>query len=74
MCGFDTDCNASSIGTILGVFGGIEGVPQRYRDPILDTVILSGISGYLNMVDLPSLAYELAEAAYTLSTSQGHHR
>lgn len=66
MCGFDTDCNASSIGTILGVFSGIERVPQRYRDPIRDTVILSGISGYLNMVDLPSLAYELAEAAYTL--------
>ena len=67
MCGFDTDCNASSIGTILGVFGGLDGVPQRYRDPIRDTVILSGISGYLNMVDLPSLAYELADTARALS-------
>lgn len=67
MCGFDTDCNASSIGTILGVFGGLEGVPARYREPIRDTVILSGISGYLNMVDLPSLAYELADAAGMLA-------
>ena len=63
MCGFDTDCNASNIGTILGVFGGLEGVPQRYREPVNDTVILSGISGYLNMVDLPSLAKELAGTA-----------
>ena len=67
MCGFDTDCNANSIGTILGVFGGLGGVPQRYRDPIRDTVILSGISGCLNMVDLPSLAYELTETACVLS-------
>ena len=63
MCGFDTDCNASSIGTILGVFGGLEGVPARYRDPINDTVLLSGCSGYLNMVDLPALARELCETA-----------
>ena len=71
MCGFDTDCNASNIGTILGVLGGLEGVPVRYREPIRDTVILSGISGYLNMVDLPSLACELAEAAYMLQERSG---
>ena len=26
MCGYDTDCNASNIGTILGVLGGLGGV------------------------------------------------
>ena len=63
MCGFDTDCNASNIGTILGVFRGLEGVPAKYREPINDTVLLSGCSGYLNMVDLPALAGELCEIA-----------
>ena len=43
MCGFDTDCNASNIGTILGVLGGIEGVPERYRRPINDAVVLSSV-------------------------------
>ncbi|MBQ6385006.1 MAG: ADP-ribosylglycohydrolase family protein [Lachnospiraceae bacterium] len=70
MCGFDTDCNASSIGTILGVFGGLEGVPARYREPINDTVILSGVSGYLNTVDLPSLAGELFETAEMLASAE----
>ena len=52
MCGYDTDCNASNIGTILGVLHGLDGVPERYRRPINDLVSLSSVSGYLNLVDL----------------------
>ena len=59
MCGYDTDCNASSIGTILGVLGGLGGVPERYRRPINDLVTLSSVSGYLNLVDLSDKAKEL---------------
>ena len=59
MCGWDTDCNAGNVGTILGVLGGPEGIPARYRDPINDEIVLSGISGYLNILDLPSYARKL---------------
>ena len=59
MCGYDTDCNASNIGTILGVLGGLDGVPERYRCPINDLVTLSSVSGYLNLVDLSDKAKEL---------------
>lgn len=59
MCGYDTDCNASNIGTILGVLGGLGGVPERYRHPINDLVTLSSVSGYLNLVDLSDKAKEL---------------
>lgn len=62
MCGFDTDCNASSVGTILGVLRGPAGIPERYRRPINDSMVLSGVSGYLNMVDIPSFAREIAAA------------
>lgn len=60
MCGYDTDCNASNIGTILGVLHGLSGVPERYRRPINDLVTLSSVSGYLNLVDLSDKSKELA--------------
>lgn len=66
MCGFDTDCNASNVGTILGVLCGLEGIPPRYRNPINDSVVLSGVSGYLNMLDIPTFVKELAETACRL--------
>lgn len=66
MCGFDTDCNASNVGTIMGVLHGLEGVPDRYRRPINDSVVLSSVSGYLNMLDAPTFTKELAETACRL--------
>ncbi len=59
MCGWDTDCNAGNVGTILGVLCGLEGIPERYREPIGDGIVLSGISGYLNILDLPTYARKL---------------
>ena len=41
-------------------------MPERYRRPINDTVVLSSVSGYLNAVDLPSYAKELLETACLL--------
>ncbi len=66
MCGYDTDCNASNIGTILGVLGGVDGLPERYRAPIRDGAVLSCVSGYLNMVDFPTCAKELYRTACVL--------
>lgn len=66
MCGFDTDCNASNVGTIMGVLHGLAGIPERYRRPINDTAVLSSVSGYLNIMDIPSFAREVAEAACRL--------
>lgn len=54
MCGWDTDCNAGNVGTVLGVFCGLEGIPARYRKPMNDFIVLSGISGYLNNLDVPT--------------------
>lgn len=54
MCGWDTDCNAGNVGTILGVYCGLEGIPAHYRKPMNDFIVLSGISGYLNNLDVPT--------------------
>lgn len=60
MCSWDTDCNAGNVGTILGVRNGPDGLLEHYRKPINDSLILSGISGYLNILDAPSYAKEAA--------------
>lgn len=67
MCGWDTDCNAGNVGTVLGVMCGTKGLPQRYRKPINDGIILSGISGYLNILDVPTYSKEVALLGYSLA-------
>jgi ADP-ribosylglycohydrolase len=67
MCGWDTDCNAGNVGTVLGVMCGLEELPSRYLDPINDTIVLSGVSGYLNILDIPSYAKEMALLGYRMA-------
>jgi len=67
MAGWDTDCNAGNVGTILGVAVGIENLPEKYLKPINDSVVLSGISGSLNILDIPTYAKELALLGYKLA-------
>lgn len=66
MCGWDTDCNAGNVGTIMGVAGGIEGIKDHYREPINDQVVASSISGYLNIIDIPTFSKELAILGYKM--------
>lgn len=67
MCAWDTDCNAGNVGTILGVAAGLDGIPDHYRKPINDEIVLSGISGYLNIMDIPSYCRKLADLGHRLS-------
>ena len=60
MCGWDTDCNAGNVGSILGVIHGPSKIPGHYRDPINDFHAASSISGALNILDLPTAAKEIA--------------
>ena len=66
MCGWDTDCNAGNVGTIAGVLGGIEAIPEHYRRPINDEIVLSSVSGYLNILDVPGYIWYLAMWYYRL--------
>ena len=67
MSSWDTDCNAGNVGTILGVACGLPGLPLHYRVPINDVIICSGVSGYLNILDVPSFAAETALLGYRLA-------
>ena len=65
MCGWDTDCNVGNVGTIMGVRGGLEGIPyEKWRKPVNDLLICSGTMGSLNMMDLPYGASYMAKYAF----------
>jgi ADP-ribosylglycohydrolase len=67
MCGWDTDCNAGNAGAIIGTLQGGQRAWDKYRTPINDTVIASGVTGSLNIVDVPTFARELATLALQLA-------
>ncbi|MDY0289102.1 MAG: ADP-ribosylglycohydrolase family protein [Sphaerochaeta sp.] len=64
MAGWDTDRNAGNIGSILGVAGGLAQIPDHYRQPIGDMMVLSGISGYLNILDVPTYVKLLCKLSF----------
>ena len=45
MCGWDTDCNGATVGSILGAMRGASGIPSRWTSPLNDTV-RSDVLGY----------------------------
>ena len=67
MCGWDTDCNAGNVGTIVGVAYGLDKIADHYRTPINDSLIASSICGSLNIVDIPNFCKELAVWGYALA-------
>jgi ADP-ribosylglycohydrolase len=66
MAGWDTDCNAGNVGSIMGVAQGLDAIPSKYRDPINDSIVLSGISGYLNILDVPTYTKKLVSQSLQL--------
>ncbi|MDB5586707.1 MAG: putative rane protein [Devosia sp.] len=67
MAGWDTDCNAGNAGAIVGTFQGLQPGWDKYRKPINDFLVASGIVGSLNIVDIPSFARELTVLALQLA-------
>jgi ADP-ribosylglycohydrolase len=43
-CGFDTDCNAATVGSVIGIAKGAAALPDCWTDPLHDT-LLTGIGG-----------------------------
>lgn len=67
MCGWDTDSNAGNVGSIVGTLSGIENFPKNYRRPINDTIAASSVSGYLNILDVPTFVKEVALLSYEVN-------
>lgn len=74
MCSWDTDCNAGNVGTIAGVFAGLDAIPGHYRKPINDMIATSSVSGYLNVLDIPTFCKELAVLGYQVNGLEAPQR
>ena len=66
MAGWDTDCNAGNAGAIVGTLQKVQPGWDKYRKPINDFVVASGVTGSINVVDIPSFARELTVLALRL--------
>lgn len=67
MAGWDTDCNAGNAAAIVGTFQGLDASWDKYRKPINDFLVASGIVGSINIVDIPRFARELTVLALQLA-------
>lgn len=65
--GYDVDCNAGEIGTILGVMKGADGLPNRWIAP-LGNILQTYVKGFENIeiTNLARLTVDLVAKAETL--------
>jgi len=62
MCGYDTDCNGATAGSILGALRGIKGIPEEMSKPLNDRIksVVFGC-GDVRISDLASRTFRLIE-------------
>jgi len=65
MCGFDTDCNAGTVGCLLGLRNGLAAIPAEWKDPLNDTYELQ-VTGPPRKWRIADLARQIAETAAAL--------
>jgi hypothetical protein len=70
MCGFDTDCNAGTVGCLLGLRNGLENVPAEWKDPLGDIYELQ-VTGLPRQWKIRELAREMAETGVALARREG---
>lgn len=66
MCGFDTDCNAGTVGCLLGLRNGLAAIPAAWREPLGDTYELQ-VTGYPRQWRISELAEQMAETGAALA-------
>jgi ADP-ribosylglycohydrolase len=61
-CGYDTDCTGATLGAILGVIAGADGIPKKWLEPIGHEIVTGGIVG----IKTPATVEELARSTCNL--------
>ncbi|MFQ6099174.1 MAG: ADP-ribosylglycohydrolase family protein [Armatimonadota bacterium] len=64
-CGYDTDCTGATLGSVLGLVGGTACIPDEWRDPIGEDIVLHRFTQDLDapktVADLTDQTVEVAK-------------
>jgi len=68
-CGDDTDCTAGTVGAILGIIMGRSGIPQKWIEPIGETIQTCAITTFREnrKIGLPKTVDELTDSVLKLA-------
>jgi ADP-ribosylglycohydrolase len=73
-CGYDTDCTAGTLGSVLGIIDGTAGIPEKWRAPIgMDIVVHKFTRNFTppaNIYELTDRTVVLAEKAMKMSSER----
>ena len=60
-CGWDTDCTAATLGTILGIIGGASSLPEKWIEPLGYDIVTNMTTGGIRNLIAPTNIRELTE-------------
>jgi ADP-ribosylglycohydrolase len=60
-CGYDTDCTGATLGSILGIILGKNGLPKKWIEPLSDKIVTNSSWGGIRNVREPKDLDELTE-------------
>jgi len=64
-CGDDTDCTGATVGALLGIMKGMEGIPEDWKSHIGDNIVT--ISLNKSCARFPSTCTELTERTFSMA-------
>ena len=65
-CGDDTDCNAATSGAVMGILLGAEGIPEKWKTPIGDSILTKSLNHFNLPLEIPKTVTELTERVMRL--------
>jgi len=60
-CGYDTDCTGATLGSILGIILGKDGLPKKWIEPLSDKIVTNSSWGGIRNVREPKNLDDLTE-------------
>lgn len=67
-CGYDTDCTGATLGAILGIIAGREGLPRRWVEPVGEAI---AVSAAVNGFPAPATLDELTRRTLAIGRQIG---